>query len=90
MFLKIHYTLNVVEVMFVLVMVLLVLIFLYSGIHLISGRGGGRQKANVDKDNFNAYDHDGHQINQNWNQKKSDEMKVITMKLLQDLMKTRN
>lgn len=47
-------------------MVLLVLIFAYSGIHLISGKGSGRQKDNVDKNNFNRYDNDEHQINQNW------------------------
>lgn len=51
-------------------MVLLVLIFAYSGIHLISGRGGGRQKDNVDKNSFSVYDNDGHQINQNWIRKK--------------------
>ena len=51
-------------------MVLLVLIFAYSGIHLISGKGSGRQKDNVDKNNFNRYDNDEHQINQNWIWKK--------------------
>ena len=66
MFLKIHYLLSVVEVMFVFSVQLLVLILMHCGTDHTCGGGLGRKKYNVGKDNLDAHDKDGVQMNQNW------------------------
>ena len=52
MFLKTHHPLNVVEVIFAIIILLLALTLVYGGIH----RTGGGQKVHVDKDNLDGHD----------------------------------